>query len=275
MKGIMNQRQWIPVAESPAPMVGLINKISWVVVAVVSAVFLILGFLVSLNVIPGVIAGIGAYLLMRSVKQNSESRILSTIPSMAASEFAEARLFNVVDGLCVVGGDQRPALRVVGSEFPIALAVAAPHSAGTIIVSSGFISTMDRVETEAVMAHLLWRIRSGEVALITFLSALTTVASRLGLSGVVHRVIAKVSDPRRVIWADISGCQATRYPPAMVSALEKVLSSNADTGDVPVSSLWFAVPENQIDAAHETSAVPNVGEVSVSLAERIAVLKEI
>jgi heat shock protein HtpX len=275
MKGIMNQRQWIPIEESPAPMVGLINKISWVVVAVVSALFLMLGFLVSLNVIPGVIAGIGAYLLMRSVKQNSESRILGTSPSMAASEIAEARLFNVVDGLCVVGGDQRPALRVVGSEFPIALAVAAPHSAGTIIVSSGFISTMDRVETEAVMAHLLWRIRSGEVALVTFLSALTTVASRLGLSGAVRRVSEKVSDPRRVIWADISGCQATRYPPAMVSALEKVLSSNADTGDVPVSPLWFAVPENHTDATHETSDVPNVGEVSVSLAERIAVLKEI
>ena len=271
----MNQRQWIPVEESPAPMVGLINKISWSVVAAVAVLFLILGFLVSLNVIPAVVAGIGAYFLMRSVKQNSESRVLSAIPSMAASDIAEARLFNVVDGLCVVGGDQRPTLRVVGSEFPIALAVAAPHSAGTIIVSSGFISTMDRVETEAVMAHLLWRIRSGEVALVTFLLSLTAVATRVGLAGVVRRVAGKLSDPRRVIWADISGCQATRYPPAMVSALEKVLSSNGDVGDVPVSSLWFAVPENQIDAAHETSAVPNVGEVSVSLAERIAVLKEI
>jgi len=61
----------------------------------------------------------------------------------------------------------------------------------------------------------------------------------------------------------------------MVSALEKVLSSNGDVVDVPVSSLWFAVPENHTDDTHGTPAVPILGEVSVSLAERIAVLKEI
>jgi heat shock protein HtpX len=275
MKGNMNQRQWIPVEDSPVPMVGLINKISWLVVSVVTALFLLVGFLVSLHVIPAVIAGGAAYFIMRSVKQNSESRVLATIPSMAASEIAEARLFNVVDGLCVVGGDQRPALRIVSADFPVALAVSGPNSAGTIVVSSGFMSTMDRVETEAVMAHLLWRIRSGEVALVTFLMALTAVASRVGLSGVVRRVTQRVSDPRRVMWADISGCQATRYPPAMIAALEKVLSSNGSVGTVPVTPLWFAVPQDLVDDAHSMRDIPNVGEVSVSLAERIAVLKEI
>ncbi len=275
MKGHMNQRQWIPVEDSPVPMVGLINKISWLVVAVTTALFLLLGFLVSLHVIPAVIAGVAAYVVMRSIKKNSESRVLAAIPSMAASEIAEARLFNVVDGLCVVGGDQRPALRIVDAEFPIALAVASPNSSGTIVVSSGFVATMDRVETEAVMAHLLWRIRSGEVALVTFLMALSAVATRLGLASVVQRVTKKVSDPRRLMWADISGCQATRYPPAMVSALEKVLFSNGTVGKVPVTPLWFAVPEDKTDDARGERDLPIVGEVSVSLAERIAVLKEI
>ena len=275
MKGNMNQRQWIPVEDSPAPMVGLINKISWLVVSVVTALFLLVGFLVSLHVIPAVIAGGTTFFIMRSVKQNSESRLLATIPSMAASEIAEARLFNVVDGLCVVGGDQRPALRIVNADFPVALAVSGPNSAGTIVVSSGFMSTMDRVETEAVMAHLLWRIRSGEVALVTFLMALTAVASHVGLSSVVRRVTQRVSDPRRVMWADISGCQATRYPPAMISALEKVLSSNGSVGTVPVTPLWFAVPQDHVDDPHGMSDIPIVREVSVSVAERIAVLKEI
>ena len=256
-------------------MVGLINKISWLVVSVVMALFLMVGFLVSLHVIPAVIAGVTAYFIMRSIKQSSESRVLATIPSMAASEIAEARLFNVVDGLCVVGGDQRPALRIVSADFPVALAVSAPDSAGTIVVSSGFMSTMDRVETEAVMAHLLWRIRSGEVALITFLMSLTAVASRIGLSGVVRRVTERVSDPRRVMWADISGSQATRYPPAMISALEKVLSSSGSVDMVPVTPLWFAVPQDHVDDAHGLRDIPIVKEVSVSLTERIAVLKEI
>jgi len=275
MKGNMNQRQWIPIEDSPAPMVGLINKISWLVVAVVTALFLPVGFLVSLHVIPAVIAGGTAYLIMRSIKQNSESRVLASIPSMAASEIAEARLFNVVDGLCVVGGDQRPTLRIVSADFPVAMAIAGPSSAGLIIVSTGFVSTMDRVETEAVMAHLLWRIRSGEVALVTFLMALTAVASRVGLSGVVRRVTERVSDSQRVMWADISGCQATRYPPAMISALEKVLSSSGTVGAVPINPLWFAVPQDQIDDVYGMRDIPIVEEVSVSLAERIAVLKEI
>jgi heat shock protein HtpX len=271
----MNQRQWIPVEDSPASSIGLINKISWLFVAVVSAVLLIVGFLLSLNVIPAVVGGVLTFLLMRSVRRNSESVALSQLPSMAASEVSEARLFNVVDGLCVVGGDQRPALRIANADFPVAIAVAAPNSAGTIVVSSGFVATMDRVETEAVMAHLLSRIRNGDVALSTFMISLAALLARLGLSVVAQRLSAKLSDSRRLIWADIAGCQATRYPPAMVSALEKVQSHKGSIGDLAVTQLWFAVPGNQVNDTTGVGKLPIVSSVPVSVAERIAVLKEI
>jgi hypothetical protein len=61
----------------------------------------------------------------------------------------------------------------------------------------------------------------------------------------------------------------------MISALEKVLSSSGSVDMVPVTPVWFAVPQDHVDDAHGLRDIPIVKEGSVSLTERIAVLKEI
>lgn len=272
----MNQRQWIPIEDSAPTNIRRLTTIPAAIVCSVTLVAVIVGLVIGQPLILGIIALVVTAGLMWNIRRNAESIVLSTVGGSPASETEHARLFNVVEGLCVVGGDQRPSLRVVDVEFPVALAVAMPGSAGTIVVSNGFLSSMGRVETEAVMAHLMWRIRSGDVSLSTYLLALSTLLARLGLSAVTRVIVKKVVDDRVVLFADLSACQATRYPPALISALEIIFEARAvPAGTVGALPLWFATPALPGGATSGVVNVSSLGFVRPSILERIAVLKEI
>jgi heat shock protein HtpX len=89
-------------------------------------------------------------------------------------------------------------------------------------------------------------------------------------------VIARVVDDRTVMWADVAACQATRYPPAMVSALEIVERAAATPlGRIGAQPLWFATPDSTGDDNNQTGVVSTMGFARPPLADRIAVLKEI
>ncbi|CAB4600867.1 unannotated protein [freshwater metagenome] len=272
----MNQRQWIPIEDTSAANLRRITMIPLSIVASVTFLFLIVGIIVGLPVVLPLIALLIEGGLMWSCHRNAEDSVLAMVGGAPASETEHARLFNVVDGLCVVGGDQRPALRIVDVEFPVALAVSMPGSAGTIVVSQGFIASMGRLETEAVMAHLMWRLRTGEVALTTYLLALSEFLRRFGLAALAKVIVARSVDERTMLWADISSCQATRYPPALVNALDIAFAARTvPAGTVGALPLWFATPALAAHATSKGADVSSLGFVRSSILERIAVLKEI
>jgi heat shock protein HtpX len=270
----MNQRQWIPIEESAAPNVARIKKIEWVITAVGTLLFLLIGFAIGQPLL-GVLglAGFGAFAW--SIGRHAEDAVLAALSLTLANEVEHARLFNVVEGLRMSSGDHRPAMYITQSDFPLAFAISEEGSDGNIIVSDGFLRLMDRVETEAVMSHLLWRIRSGDAALIAYLISFHALMSRVGLAGVAQKVIDRSVDSRALIWADISACQATRYPPALISALEKCALSQ-ETASVGIAAPFcFAMPEATSGSTHVGSNISKVVFARPSLAERIAVLKEI
>ena len=272
----MNQRQWIPIEDSAPTNIRRLTTIPASIVFGTTCVGLIIGLLIGQPLLGAIVLLIASAGLMWNVRRNAEALVLSTVGGHGASETEHARLFNVIEGLCVVGGDQRPAVRIVDVDFPVALAVAMPGSAGTIVVSTGFIASMGRVETEAVMAHLMWRIRSGDISLTTYLLALSKVFGALRLSAVTRFIVKKVTDDRVVLFADLSACQATRYPPALISALEIMFGARAvSAGSVGAHPLWFATPALPGGATNGASNFSSLGFVRSSILERIAVLKEI
>ena len=272
----MNQRQWIPIEDSAPTNVRRLTTIPAIIIAIDAVIGLIVGLIFGQPILGAAVFLLISAGLMWNVRRNAEATVLSMVEGRAASETEHARLFNVIEGLCVVGGDQRPSIRIVDVEFPVALAVAMPGSAGTVVVSTGFVASMGRVETEAVMAHLMWRIRSGDISLSTYLLALSTFFGRFGLSGLVRVIVQKVTDERIVLFADLSACQATRYPPALISALEIIFKARAvSAGPLGAQPLWFATPALPGGATSVASNVSSLGFVRPSILERIAVLKEI
>jgi heat shock protein HtpX len=275
VKGHMNQRQWIPIEDSSQLQARRMLAIPLVFTLVVTIFFLIIGFFVGFPIVAVLGAAISGG-FMWNVYRTADVVVLKMVGGLPASEHEHARLFNVIDGLCVVGGDPRPALRVVGIEYPVALAVGMPGEAGTIIVSAGFLKSMGRVEMEAVMAHIMWRVRTGDVGLTTYMLALSAAVQRFGGNKVMQSVVARVVDDRTVMWADIAACQATRYPPSMVSALEIVERAyDIPLGRIGAQPLWFAAPDSATDDSNQTDTVSTMGFARPPLADRIAVLKEI
>lgn len=272
----MNQQQWIPLERSTATNVRHIATISAVMHLVVVVVFTLIGVLVG-QLFVGLAIGVAAgAFLVRSIRRGAEQKVLDSLGGEPASETEHARLFNVVDGLCVVGGDQRPVLRVVDAGFPIALIAAMPGSAGTIVVSSGFVSLMGRIETESVVAHLMARLRSGDIALTTYLMSLSQLLSRIGLGSLARYIVAKTTDERSVLVADIASCQATRYPPGLISALEIVVDHSQETlHRLGARPLWFATPDGSRNDTTREAGLSSLGFERPSLDERIALLKEI
>jgi heat shock protein HtpX len=275
MKGHMNQRQWIPIEDSTQLQARRMLSIPVVFTLVVTIFFLIVGYLIGFPIV----ALVGALIsggFMWNVYRTAGDVVLKMVGGLPASEHEHARLFNIIDGLCVVGGDPRPALRVVGIEYPVALAVGMPGEAGTIVVSAGFLKTMGRVEMEAVMAHVMWRLRTGDIGVTTYMLALAAAMQRIGGDKLMPSVIARVADERTVMWADVAACQATRYPPAMVSALEIVeRAASTPLGRIGAQPLWFATPDSADDDSNQSGRASTMGFARPPLADRIAVLKEI
>lgn len=272
----MNQRQWIPSQDSPQLNSRRVLALPVSFTAVVTVIFLIIGIIIGFPIIATLIGAAISGGFMWNIYRTAEDVVLKMVGGLPASEHEHARLFNVVDGLCVVGGDQRPALRVVGIEYPVALAVGMHGGVGTIVVSSGLLKLMGRVELEAVMAHLMWRLRSGDIGLTTYMIALSGAMQRVGAGRLMQSVAHRFSNERTLIWADIAACQATRYPPAMVSALEIIHgASGIPVGRIGARPLWFATPDavDNDDTQSQTASI--MRDVRASLTDRIAVLKEI
>lgn len=269
----MNQKQWIQIDESVETNSGWVRKVNIGLVSIVAVVCVVLGAVLGYPVPSVIVAIIANVALMRLVASRANSVLVRNLSFTQASEVRHARLFNVVDGLCVVSGDQRPQLRIIDSAYPVAVAVI-DNGQPVIAVSETFMSTMDRVEIEGVMAHLLWRLRVGHVALVAGLAAASSLVGAVGLGGLMRKVILKAVSSDELVWADISACQATRFPPALVSALEKCQASQGVVSLGVTDFLCFAHPRDSEHDGTAVSGIPILGVSRSSISERIAILKE-
>ena len=273
-KGLMSQKQWISHDESQEKTSALIKKVNLYLLLVPIVVLLVVGIaLRQFIVVPilGVLAGVA---LQRAVASSSRTVFSDVLESPTASDVTHARVYNVVDGLCVVSGDQRPAVVVIDSQFPLAVAAVDSDGSHVIGVSQNFVNVMTRVEVEAVMAHLLWRLRVGHCRLVSYLVGLDRVLSKIGLRTVSQRIAKKALSQELITLADIAACQATRFPPALISALEKCESSQGSVALDAGQFLSFALPADLGGATSATFKVSSLDLTRPSLSERVAILKE-
>ena len=256
-----------------------LQRAGWVFVAAPTAVLAVVAFVV-VGPLPAVaVAVVVAAMLVvmwRSFSARPAEALLKSVPTESVDPVRHARLVNLVEGLSLVTGTSRPELRVCAGAQPFAMVVAARDDAGIIVVSEGAMVSWGRMETEAVVAHLLFRLRSGDAALTTTVLAVAGGLSRVMLSSYGRWILSRVLDGSFVLSADLAACRTTRYPPAMVSALECLLETGVSSGDMPVpeslAPLCFAWPANDATGA---SGFPSVESFHPPVADRIALCKEI
>ena len=289
--------------------VALIAAFVVLLVAVGAAVGLLIGNGVITTLIALVFAG-GMAALSYWKADAIALRVSRAVP---ADPDTYRRLHNLVEGLCIASGLPKPGVYIVDDPAPNAFATGRNPKHAAIAVTTGLLEKMNRVELEGVLAHELSHIRNYDilvstlaVTLVGSIAIITDIAIRtmwwnggrqrrdgdhndsgnpLAIVGFVLLIfaplIAKAMQAsisrRRETLADVSACQMTRYPPGLISALEKLRDDTTVTHSATTATahLWIEQPMSGVADDGKLGRLHNMFDTHPPLEERIALLREL
>ena len=242
----------------------------------------------------------------------SDKIALAVSRAHPADEQEYRRLHNLVEGLCIAGGLPKPKVYIIQDDAPNAFATGRNPKNAAIAVTTGLLHVMNRVELEGVVEHELSHIKNYDilvstlaVTLVGTIAIVTDLTLRmmwwnggrvarsgdrndrnnpLALIGLVllllAPILAKVMQAavsrRRETLADVSAVRMTRYPPGLISALEKLQADNTVTHSASMATahLWIEQPMSGVKDTGRLGMWHKLFNTHPPLAERIALLRE-
>ena len=230
-----------------------------------------------------------------------------------ADEREYARLHNIVEGLCIASGLPKPGVYIVDDPAPNAFATGRDPKHAAIAVTTGLLEKLNRVELEGVVAHELSHIRNYDILVSTLavtmvgaVALLSDLAIRtmwwnggrvrrsgdhdnggnplaiigfalLILSPLVAKAMQAAVSRQRETLADVSACQMTRYPPGLISALEKLQDDTTVTHSASTATahMWIEQPMSGVGDSGHLRASHKMFDTHPPLEERIALLREL
>ncbi len=252
---------------SPTVVAVAIGAVVGLVLAIVVGVVLaLIGLPWWLGPIIGLIAGAATiwYLLTTSFRS-----VMDSLGATSSAIEPWPRYANLADGLSLSIGVTDPDLRVINDPALNAVSLAKGDEE-VVIVTSGLLEALDRMQLEGVIAELLVRIKSGDaeqaIMATGVLRPLLTGPLQGPLGGLGARLLGQMLPEDREMTADLAAVSFTRFPPGLGAALSTIAQgpfrpSSASTGN---DHLWLAPP---LDGAGAVPALP--------LAWRIDTLLEI
>lgn len=245
----------------------------------------------------------------------SWSRATAVVRSLGRGEPADparhARLINVVDGMCLTAGVQRPAVEVVDDPAANALIAGRNERDAILLVTSGLLEVTDRVQLEGVIAHQLAQLRDPDLAAATL--TVTTAAlpvlladrlirkawwnggrtprdgdrpsdgpgglgvSLLGPATALSGLRSRGIGDDRQTWADLDAASLTRFPPGLIGAYEACQQAGTvvHAGTRATAHLWMAPPIATTEAEGRLAERNRAFVGDRDLAERIDILREL
>jgi heat shock protein HtpX len=223
------------------------------------------------------------------------------------------RLHNLVEGLCIASGLPKPAVYVIDDPAPNAFATGRNPQHAAIAVTTGLLEKMNRVELEGVLAHELSHIKNYDILVSTLAVTLVGAVALLSditirtmwwnggrtrrdgdrqdgfnplmligfvlliLGPIVARVMQATISRRRETLADVSACQLTRYPPGLISALEKLRDDTTVTHSASTATahLWIEQPMSGVGDEGRLGSFHKLFDTHPPLEERISLLREL
>lgn len=161
---------------------------------------------------------------MLAVLLSSATRLCDgMVGATPAEPQRHAVLFNLAESLCLTHGLNVPKLMVMEDSSPTVLSYGLE---GRICVSQGFFTHLSVVEQEAVVAHALCRIQRGHARSDTLAAVVFGfVLAPLGMRGLAGRCAATLRGRHALLASDLAAVRLTRYPPGLMSALQRMQDS--------------------------------------------------
>jgi heat shock protein HtpX len=244
---------------------------------------------------------------------NADKIALAVSRAKPADPAQYQRLHNLVEGLCIAGGIPKPGIYVVDDPAPNAFATGRNPNHAAIAVTTGLLEKMNRVELEGVLAHELSHIRNYDILVstlaVTMVGAVALMADMavrtmwwnggrisrgndqangnnplayvgfllLIMAPIVAKAMQATISRSRETLADVSACQMTRYPPGLISALEKLKADTTVTHSASTATahLWIEQPMSGVGDDGKLGGVHRLFDTHPPLDERIALLREL
>ena len=223
------------------------------------------------------------------------------------------RLYNLVEGLCIASGLPMPRIYIIDDPAPNAFATGRNPKHAAVAVTTGLLGMMNRVELEGVLAHELSHVRNYDILVstlaVTLVGAVALMsdfairtmwwnggrsrregdrsdgANPLAFVGFALLILAPIFakllqlavSRRREALADASAVQLTRYPPGLISALEKLESDTTVTHSASraTAHMWIESPIPTEESQGKLSRLNRLFLTHPPLSERIAALREL
>jgi heat shock protein HtpX len=300
------------VAQNKRRSILLIVGFVILVVAVLEALNLVIGGGVVFGVIAVLLAGGSAALSY----WKSDAIALAVSRARPASLEDYGRLHNIVEGLCIAGGLPKPRIYVVEDPSPNAFATGRDPKHAAVAVTTGLLEKLNRVELEGVIAHELGHIKNYDILVSTLavtMVGVVAIAADIGVrflwfgmgrssnnsrdnqgggitailavfgflllifSPLIAKVMQAAVSRKRETLADLSGVELTRYPPGLISALEKLRDDYTVVGSTShaTAHLWIEQPQAVAADEGRMSKINRLFDTHPPLEERIALLREL
>jgi len=261
-----------------------------------------------------VVAVILAVVLSLSSYFYGDKVVLASTRAKKVTPQEEPRLHNIVEGIAIAAGVPKPDVYVVPEQAPNAFATGRDPQHSSIAVTQGLLDMMNRVELEGVIGHEMSHILDRDILIGTVVATVVgaavlmseiamrswfwgggrgrrdssggdtagAVALILFAVGIVLLIIAplagqliKLSVSRnREYLADAEGVALTRYPPGLISALEKIAAAPhaMRAANNATAHLWLDQPPRV--PGDDTSTMEKLFSTHPPIAERIKRLQE-
>lgn len=196
---------------------------------------------------------------------NSDKLVIASVGAKPADPVQHQRLINMVEGLSIAAGLQKPPnVYVMDDPSPNAFATGRNPQNSAIVVTTGLLGIMGRDELEGVLAHEMSHILNYDILLATIISVLVGTVilisqfffrwlwfgggggDRKGSGGgvgmlivlglailfiilapIASQVIQLAVSRKREYLADASAARLTRLPDGLASALQKIANYTA------------------------------------------------
>ena len=282
-------------------------------VVVVVLVGMVVGYLVGNGIAATLIAVFIAGGMAALSYWKADAIALSISRAKLADENQYRRLHNLVEGLCIASGLPKPRVYIVDDPAPNAFATGRNPKHAAIAVTTGLLDKMNRVELEGVLAHELSHIRNYDILVstitVTLIGSIAILAdlgirmmwwnggrvSREGdrsdsgnpiallgfalliFAPLIGKLMQAAVSRKRETLADISACQLTRYPPGLISALEKLRDDTTVTHSASTATahMWIEQPMAGVADDGRLRKWHSMFDTHPPLEERIELLTEL
>ncbi len=271
-----------------------------------------IGYLFSSGIVGLVVAIVIAAGLSIGSYRYGDRVVLASTRAREVTQEQEPRLHNVVEGISLAAGIPKPRVYVVPEQAPNAFATGRDPEHSSIAVTQGLLDMMNRVELEGVVAHEMSHVLDRDILFGTIVATLVGAVvilsefflrwflwggfagrrsndsngGAIGVIGLAIGLVLLILAPlfgqiikfavsrEREYLADAEGAMLTRYPPGLISALEKISQSPTAmrSANNATAHLWLSQPSRV--QGDDTSRLERLFSTHPPLADRIRRLQE-